>query len=114
MIKSERHQKALEYAIQAIRTSPVFPYVTGVYLFGSCAKQTETEKSDVDLFMELQPAEELTGELRQELRLLKTDVMTDDWRDPEVDLKIVIGDEWKTSTMFFYQNVREEGIEVCL
>lgn len=114
MIKSERHQKALEYAIEAIRTSPVFPYVVGVYLFGSCAKQTETEKSDVDLFMELNLPEEIDDDMRTELRLLKTDVTSEDWREPEVDLKIVIGDEWKTSTMMFYKNVRKEGIEVCL
>ena len=114
MIQSKRHQKALEYALQTIRTSPVYPDVTGVYLYGSCAKQTETERSDVDLLVELNLTEELDDDMRTDLRLLKTDVMTDDWRDPEVDLKFVIGDEWKTSTMMFYKNIQKEGIQICL
>ena len=114
MITSKRHQQALEYALNVIRNSPVFPYVAGVYLFGSCAKQTETWESDVDLLMELRPAVELAEDLRRPLRMLKSDVTTDCLEDPEVDLKIVVGDKWRRSNMLFFENVRKDGVLLCL
>lgn len=114
MIRSVRHQQALDYALQQIRTSPVFPYVTGVYLFGSCAKQKETENSDVDLLLEVNLPEEMDEDLRSALRLLKTEITSDDWEAPDVDLIIVCGPEWQTSTQMFYQNIRKEGKAICL
>ena len=114
MITSKRHQEALEYALNVIRNSPVFPYVVNVYLYGSCAKKTETRDSDVDLLMELHPTVESNEDLRQPLRILKSDVMTDSIEDPEVDLKIVVGDEWRSSSMTFFKNVRKDGILLCL
>lgn len=114
MITSKRHQQALDYALNVIRNSPLFPYVVCVYLFGSCAKQTETHDSDVDLLMELKPSVELTEELRLPLRMLRSDVTTDSLDDPEVDLKIVVGDEWRSSSMLFFENVRKDGILLCL
>lgn len=110
MIQSQRHQQALEYALNVIRNSPVSPYVVSVYLYGSCAKKTETHDSDVDLLLELRPTVELDEELRQQLFILKSEVMTDSLEDPEVDLKIVVGDEWRTSPMPFFKNVRKDGI----
>lgn len=50
------------------------------------------------------------SEHREELRKIKSKVMTDDIDDPEVDLKIVIGDAWEASDMLYYKNIREEGI----
>lgn len=114
MINSKPHQEALEYALDVIRKSPLFPYVVGIYLFGSCAKKTENPDSDVDLLLELSPSANLTEELRVPLRLLKSDVMTDSLDDPEVDLKIVVGEEWRTSPMLFFKNVRKDGIQLFL
>ena len=114
MIQSTRHKQALDYALQAIRTSPVFPYIVDVYLCGSCARQTETWGSDVDLLVELHSSDTLPDILRKPIRLLKTDVMTDNVMDPEVDLKFVYGDDWRRSTMLFYENVRNEGVRLCL
>ena len=46
------------------------------------------------------------------MRLLKSQVSTDDIEDPEVDLKIVVGDEWKSNHMQYFKNIRKEGISV--
>ena len=110
IIKSERHQRALEHALNVIRNSPISPYVVSVYLFGSCARQTETWDSDVDLLMELHPSVESNEVLRRPLRVLKSNVTSDRLADPEVDLKIVVGNEWRSSTMTFFENVRRDGI----
>lgn len=113
-IFSERQQKALDFAINIIKLSPVFPYIAAVYLYGSCARGEEKPDSDVDLFLELKPSFSTRKDLRIPLRLLKSEVTTDDFRDPEVDLKIVIGNDWKTSDMLYYKKVREEGVLLCL
>lgn len=31
---------------------------------------------------------------------------------PDVDLKVVIGDSWKSNNMLYYKNVKMEGINV--
>lgn len=113
IIGSKRQQTALEYALGVIKRSPVYPFIENLYLYGSCSRASEKWESDVDLFMELSPAIS-AHDLKIPLRLLKTEVMTDDFNDPEVDLKIVIGPEWRQSDMLFFQNVRKDGILLCV
>lgn len=114
VIRSERQQKALEYALDVIKESPVLPFVEGVYLYGSCARAAEKWTSDVDLFMELHPSFLERKDLRIPLRLLKSEVSSDELYNPEVDLKIVVGDDWRSSNMLYYQNVLKDGIQLCV
>lgn len=109
---SKRHQNALNYALEQIHTSMIAPYVEDILLFGSCVKGTATEDSDVDLFLQLRDDFPDTREYRTALRLLKSHVTTNDFNDPETDLKIVIGNNWKSSPMLFYKNVRKEAISL--
>lgn len=44
-----RTQRSLEHALSKIRDSNVSPYVKHVYLYGSCARKTQTYESDVDV-----------------------------------------------------------------
>lgn len=92
---SKRHQDALDYALKQIHTSILAPYFEDIILYGSCAKGTATEDSDVDLFLQLRDDFPYTREYRTALRLLKIHVTTNDFNDPETDLKIVIGNNWK-------------------
>ena len=109
-IQSARHNNALEYALKKIRESEIFPYVKDVILYGSCARGDEKFSSDVDLFRVLHPSyDPKNKKMRTAIRLLKSDVMTDNLKDPEVDLKIVVGDEWKDNKMCYYNNVRKDG-----
>ena len=45
---SERSRRAIEYAVREIRASAVAPYVSKLYLYGSCAREEQTYRSDVD------------------------------------------------------------------
>lgn len=110
---SKRHQDALDYALKQIHTSILAPYVEDIILFGSCAKGTATEDSDVDLFLQLCSNFPQEREYRTAIRLLKSHVTTNDINDPETDLKIVFGNEWKNNPMLFYENVRKEGVSLC-
>ena len=53
VIKSERHQAALEYALEQIKNSPLRPYVQATFLYGSCSRGEEKYSSDVDLLLVL-------------------------------------------------------------
>lgn len=109
---SNRHKNALKYALTMVRKSLLCPYVNDLILYGSCARKEQKYSSDIDLLLILNEKFLEDSTLRTPMRLLKSQVMTDNIEDPEVDLKIVIGDEWKTNHMQYYKNIRKEGISV--
>lgn len=106
---SVRHQDALQYAINMVQQSPLKPYVKDLILYGSCARKEQKYSSDVDLLLVLDEKFLEDQTLRTPMRLLKSQVSTD---DPEVDLKIVVGDDWKSNNMQYFKNIRKEGISV--
>lgn len=109
----DRHQRMLTQAKERIFQSPVSPYIRELYLYGSMARGEETWESDVDLFLVLdEPETGVDRELKREILYLKGSISGDDIRDPEVDLKVVFGDAWKTSSQIYYDNVRREGIKL--
>lgn len=109
---SVRHQDALRYAINMVQQSVLAPYVKDLILYGSCARKEQKYSSDIDLLLVLDERFLEDKTLRTPMRLLKSQVSTDDIDDPEVDLKIVVGDEWKSNHMQYYNNIRREGISV--
>lgn len=114
IIKSERQQKALDNAISKIISSKIYPFVTELYLYGSCARGEEKFNSDVDLFMVLSETfSDNIALLKKDLRILKSQVSSDELYDPEVDLKIVIGNAWLDNQLPYYKNVRKDGIRIC-
>ena len=50
-IRSKRQRNAAEYALRAIQSSCIKPYIKTIYLYGSCARGEEKYSSDVDLFL---------------------------------------------------------------
>lgn len=113
VIRSEKQQKALDYALNYIENSVLKPYIAAVYLFGSCARGEEHFDSDVDLLVEFtEDFEEHKKDFRKDILLLRSNISSDELHDAETDLKIVIGKEWENSKMFFYKDIRKEGINV--
>ena len=109
-IRSKRQRNAAEYALRAIQSSCIKPYIKTIYLYGSCARGEEKYSSDVDLFLELSESFRSRPELKKYLYLLKSEVSSEELDDAETDLKIVVGDDWKRNKMLYYTNVRKEGI----
>ena len=107
-IYKERSEKAIKYARRQIEESPVAPYVSKLYLYGSCAREEQTYQSDVDLMLELKPAFDVE-KLRDEIILLKSRVNPSRADMPEVDLKVVIGDGWKNENTLYFENIKREG-----
>ena len=111
-IRSKRQRNAAEYALRAIQSSCIKPYIKTIYLYGSCARGEEKYSSDVDLFLELSESFRSRPELKKYLYLLKSEVSSEELDDAETDLKIVVGDDWKRNKMLYYTNVRKEGIQI--
>lgn len=107
---SERHQQSLDFAVNQVKASPVFPFVQSIILFGSCARKENKWASDVDMFLVLSPEIKNHEELRRALRFLQGTISPTDMDLPEVDLKIAIGDDWKRDGSFFHQQIIKEGI----
>lgn len=111
IVDTKRFEYSLNYALTKIKTSPIKPYINDIYLYGSYARKQHRYNSDVDLLVELNENINI-NEFREEIFKLKGIVSPPDMDYPEVDLKIVIGNEWKTNKMLYYQNVKKEGIKI--
>lgn len=98
-----KFDEALEYAIQVIGNWSYKNYIRKIYLYGSCARGVAGPDSDVDIYIQLET--ELPAE---ELRWLKTRCNSDDWKLPEVDIKIE--STGLDSGDLFHNNIKNEGI----
>lgn len=105
----ERSDKAVDYALSEIKKADIAPYVRQVYLYGSCARNEQSYGSDVDLLLELDEAFEsverkaaMISELRGRLSQLDDSL-------PEIEVKLVIGNKWKTDNTIFFTNIRKDG-----
>ncbi|MDD6004541.1 MAG: nucleotidyltransferase domain-containing protein [Firmicutes bacterium] len=112
-INSDRHQKALEYALEYLNHSVFKQYINNVILYGSCARGEENYRSDVDLLIEFDERFlDVKKEMNREFRMLNSEIGTNELHDPEVDVKIVFGNEWKTNKICFFDNIKRDGINV--
>lgn len=104
-----RHLHALHVAKERIFQSKLADYAKELYLYGSMARGEVNWDSDIDLLLILDFPEHDRKTLKKEILFLKGSLTEDDIDAPEVDLKVVFGDEWKTSNQTYYRNVLEEG-----
>ncbi len=108
-LKSARHNEALQLAQNKILCSRLARYAKELYLYGSAVRGQEKWDSDIDLLLVLDAPEKNDRELKREIIYLKGSVTDNDIDTPDIDLKIVFGDSWKTSNQTYYKNVLQEG-----
>ena len=81
-LRSVRHDKALHLAEQKILCSRLAP-----------------EKKE-------------NREIKREIIYLKGSITEEDIDAPEIDLKVVFGDDWKKSSQTYYKNILQEGKQI--
>lgn len=108
-MEDNRHEKALCLAKQKILCSKLSEYVKELYLYGSMARGSQKWNSDIDLFLVLEPEKKDNREIKKEIIYLKGSITDDDLDSPEIDLKVVFGDSWKSSNQTYYRNILREG-----
>jgi predicted nucleotidyltransferase len=109
-ISTQRQQDALEYAIKMIEQSPVKKYISSIWLFGSCARDTQKFDSDVDLLVELDVTEDEFEEIRYNAIILRGEVSPLEASAPEVDIKYTFKGSWEHKNTTFYNEVRKDGM----
>ena len=107
--KSNRHEIALKKAEEKIFQSNLARYAKELYLYGSTARGEEKWDSDIDLLLVLEPDGYSSRDIKKDIIYLKGTISGDEPDDPEVDLKVVTGDEWRTSGQTYYNNILREG-----
>lgn len=81
-LRSVRHDKALRLAEQKILCSRLAPEKKG------------------------------NREIKREIIYLKGSITEEDIDAPEIDLKVVFGDDWKKSSQTYYKNILQEGKQI--
>lgn len=79
------------------------------YLYGSAARGEVSWDSDIDLLLVLDPSQKNSRELKREIIYLKGSLTDEEVDAPEVDLKVVFGNGWRTSTQTYYKNIVQVG-----
>ncbi|MBE5935025.1 MAG: nucleotidyltransferase domain-containing protein [Lachnospiraceae bacterium] len=98
-----RHAKSLANALEVLSCSEYKQYIEEIYLYGSCARGEQKYSSDVDLFIKVKedtPQKVLLDMRRQ--------VMPEDEKLPEVELKFSSTDNFSSSSQF-NTNIKTEG-----
>ena len=49
---------------------------------------------------------------KREIIYLKGSITEEDIDAPEIDLKVVFGDDWKKSSQTYYRNILQEGKQI--
>lgn len=104
----QRSNLSIKHAVDVIRRSQLSPYVSAVYLFGSCARNEQTYSSDVDMLLELDENIDKEKYHMEIIKVISSVTPLDDTL-PEVDLKIEIGDMWKQDGTTFHKQILKEG-----
>lgn len=81
-LRSVRHDKALHLAEQKILCSRLAPEKKG------------------------------NREIKREIIYLKGSITEEDIDAPEIDLKVLFGNDWKKSSQTYYRNILQEGKQI--
>ena len=104
-----RSDKAIQFALAEIKKSDIGSYVQHVYLYGSCARNEQSYGSDVDLLIELDESFRTSKGKLALISELRSRLSNHDEGLPDIEIKFVIGEQWKTDNTIFFSNVRRDG-----
>lgn len=101
----ERHNKSIEYAMNILLGETYQTQIKAIYVYGSCARGTAKFDNNVDLLIQCEKEIPTTV-----VRSMRIDAMPDDYNIPEVVLKFVYGDKWKSGEDTCSRNLCKDGV----
>ena len=101
-MSDDRHKKALDQAVQKLRTQ-FSNYVTAIYCYGSYARGEQKIWTEVDVMCVVMDDNTPGG-----IKKMRAEVIPEQYDLPEVDLKFSSGEEFSTSYRF-NENIKKEG-----
>lgn len=108
-ISSAAHNAEMLKAIDKIKKSKVVPYIVDVLLYGSCARDEQTEDSDVDIAMILSDEISTIKNYTSMLADLRGAVMSTGYMNPDVDLHFVFQSELDDEESTFIFCLKMDG-----
>lgn len=109
-LRYQPQKDAYLFALDAIKQSPLYPFLQRIILFGSCARGEERFDSDVDLLLVFDAEIKNVPDYRRMYRALRVAASSDELYAAETDLKLAIGNAWETSNETIYHCIRKDGI----
>lgn len=100
-----KFDKALDYALEQTANWEHRDHIKRIWLCGSCARGTADADSDIDLYIELDM--ELPAE---DIRNIKMQCNPEDWRLPDVEVKIEKESNGADQEDLFHKNIKADGI----
>ena len=110
-IKSERHQRSLEYAFQVIMNWTMLSYVEEILLYGSCVRQEEGYSSNVNLMLVLKNEYREVNIMPRPFMLLQSEVCPGAGL-PEVWLRYMYLDTRQKPYDSFYRMIKREAVSI--
>lgn len=106
-----RTNQSLNYALSVLKASVIAPFISHVYLYGSCARQMQRYESDVDILVEFSESID-QDKYHEDVIHLRAAASPVDIDLPVVDIHFVVGNNWRNSNLLYYRNVKRDGIDV--
>lgn len=108
----DKFLNSIKHGLDTIISSSLLMYVDDVILYGSLARKDNKKDSDVDLLLVLDKAIKNVKGYQKNITKLKGSISTNNINDPENDLHVVYGDEYKQSNDAYYKNIVKDGISI--
>ena len=112
VLLSARHENALRYALDVIKTSDLCQYTKALYVYGRCARHEETYDDDLELMLVLAEEVEHMPRYYSLICQLMNDVTDPTLFCVRTDLEVVTDDDWNSIESNHFNNIKSEGIEV--
>ena len=95
-----------------IRKSPLSKYVKDVVLYGSTARGDSKPSSDVDILLVLDGGIKNNRKYNDWITYLKGNISSEDYTMPEVDLHVVLDENWDRKNNAYFSNIKKEGFSI--
>lgn len=104
--------KAIRYALNAIINSDISMHINDVVLYGSTARGENKKDGDVDILLVLDESIKKVKGYQKSINKLKGSISTSNINDPENDLHVVYGGEYKKANDAYYKNIMKDGVSI--
>ena len=112
-LRSVRHDKAFAFGRAENTLFQACPLCERIVYLWQCRPWSRKNGTVILIFcLFLIPEKKGNREIKREIIYLKGSITEEDIDAPEIDLKVVFGDDWKKSSQTYYRNILQEGKQI--
>ena len=103
---------SIKYALNKLINSDIVSYIDDVVLYGSLARGNNRSNSDIDILLVLDESVKNIANYQKVINKLRGSISTSNINDPENDLHVVYGNDYKKINNAYYSNILKDGISL--